>query len=77
MNYSVLYFLVNLLGTDYIANSMKSLSVSELKARFSEVLKRVLQGESFVIVYGRKKTPVAKIVPFEGPKKKKAKDRTP
>jgi prevent-host-death family protein len=56
---------------------MKSLSVSELKARFSEVLKRVLQGESFVIVYGRKKTPVAKIVPFEGPKKKKAKDRTP
>jgi hypothetical protein len=36
---------------------MKSLSVGELKAQFSEVL--------------------AKIVPFEEPKKKKAKDRIP
>jgi prevent-host-death family protein len=52
---------------------MKSLSVSELKARFSEVLKEVRQGGSFVIVYGKKKEPVAKIVPIEEPKKKKRK----
>jgi len=52
---------------------MKTLSVGELKAQFSEVLKRVQQGESFVILYGKKKKPVAKIVPFEEPKRKKRK----
>jgi antitoxin (DNA-binding transcriptional repressor) of toxin-antitoxin stability system len=50
---------------------MKSLPVGELKAQFSEVLEKVQQGESFGILYGKKKKPVAKIVPFNEPKKKK------
>jgi antitoxin (DNA-binding transcriptional repressor) of toxin-antitoxin stability system len=50
---------------------MKSLPVGELKAQFSEVLEKVQQGESFGILYGKKKKPIAKIVPFDEPKKKK------
>ena len=52
-------------------NHAKSLSVSELKAQFSEVLKMVQQGESFVILYGKEKKPIAKIIPIEKSKKKK------
>lgn len=43
---------------------MKTLPVGELKARFSEVLEKVTMGESFGIIYGKKKKPVAMIVPF-------------
>ena len=50
---------------------MKSLPVGELKAQFSEVLEKVQQGESFEILYGKKKTPVARIVPINGSKSKK------
>ncbi len=50
---------------------MKSLPVGEIKAQFSEVLEKVQQGESFEIVYGKKKKPVARIVPVNGSKKKK------
>jgi len=50
---------------------MKSLAVGELKANFSEVLEKVRGGESVGILYGKKKTPVAKIVPMEKPKKKR------
>jgi prevent-host-death family protein len=53
---------------------MKSLPVGELKAHFSEVLEKVRQGESFGILYGKNKKPVAKIVPIddlEKPKKRK------
>lgn len=49
---------------------MKSLPVGELKAHFSEVLKDVQNGETIEIVYGKKKTPVARIVPVVAPKKK-------
>jgi prevent-host-death family protein len=52
---------------------MKTLPVGELKAQFSEVLERVKHGESFGIVYGRKKKPIAMIVPYED--KKNQKDR--
>lgn len=52
---------------------MKSLSVGEIKSQFSEVLEKVQQGESIGILYGKKKTPVAKIVPMDAPKKKKRK----
>lgn len=52
---------------------MKSLPVGELKAHFSEVLEEVQQGESFEIVFGKKKKPVARIVPIDQPKKKKRK----
>ena len=50
---------------------MKRLPVGELKANFSEVLEEVQQGESFEIVYGKKKTPVARIVPIDSSKRKK------
>jgi antitoxin (DNA-binding transcriptional repressor) of toxin-antitoxin stability system len=43
---------------------MKTLPVGEIKAQFSEVLERVKQGESFGILYGKKKKPVAMIVPY-------------
>ncbi len=46
---------------------MKTLAVGELKARFSEVLERVKSGESYGILYGKKKKPVAMIVPFSDP----------
>jgi antitoxin (DNA-binding transcriptional repressor) of toxin-antitoxin stability system len=50
---------------------MKALPVGELKAQFSEVLEKVKEGESYGILYGRKKKPVAMIVPFRDPGEKK------
>lgn len=50
---------------------MKTLPVGELKAQFSEVLEKVRQGQKFGILYGKKKKPVAMIVPFEDFEKKK------
>ena len=47
---------------------MKSLSVGELKAQFSEVLELVKQGESVGVLYGKDKKLVAEINP---PKKHK------
>ena len=44
---------------------MKTLPVGELKTQFSEVLEKVKKGESFGIVYGKKKKPVAMIVPYK------------
>jgi len=43
---------------------MKTLPAGEFKAQFSEVLEKVKHGESFGILYGRKKRPVAMIVPY-------------
>lgn len=43
---------------------MKAMSVGKIKAQFSEVLERVQHGESFGVLYGRKKRPVAMIVPY-------------
>ena len=43
---------------------MKTLPVGEIKAQFSEVLEKVKQGESFGILYGKKKRPIAMIVPY-------------
>jgi prevent-host-death family protein len=50
---------------------MKTLPVGELKAQFSEVLEQVKKGQSFGILYGKKKKPVAMIVPYQDTKKKK------
>ena len=50
---------------------MKTMPVGELKAQFSEVIEKVKQGESFGILYGRKKKPIAMIVPYAENKKKK------
>ena len=52
---------------------MKLLSVGKLKARFSEVLDLVKQGEKIGILYGKSKRPVAMIVPFEITDKKQRK----
>ena len=49
---------------------MKTLPVGEIKSQFSEVLEKVKQGEKFGILYGKKKTPVAMIVPYEPDKSK-------
>jgi antitoxin (DNA-binding transcriptional repressor) of toxin-antitoxin stability system len=43
---------------------MKTLPVGELKAQFSKVLELVEKGESFGILYGKKKKPIAMIVPY-------------
>lgn len=43
---------------------MKTMPVGELKANFSEILDSVLQGQKIGIVYGKKKKPVAMIVPY-------------
>jgi prevent-host-death family protein len=51
---------------------MKTLSVDALKANFSEVLEEVQKGETIEIVYGKKKKPVARIVPIKPEKQKKA-----
>ena len=54
---------------------MKSLTVGEFKAQFSEVLALIQQGESVGVLYGKNKKPVAKLVPMNGsePQKKKRK----
>ncbi|AEJ18693.1 type II toxin-antitoxin system Phd/YefM family antitoxin [Gracilinema caldarium] len=43
---------------------MKTLPVGKLKAQFSEVLELVKHGESFGIIYGKKKKPIAMIIPY-------------
>ena len=50
---------------------MKTLPVGELKAQFSEVLEKVKSGESFGILYGKKKKPIAMIVPYKDSVEKK------
>ncbi|GAB1456294.1 hypothetical protein MASR2M48_16020 [Spirochaetota bacterium] len=49
---------------------MKTLPVGELKTQFSEVLELVKKGESFGILYGKKKKPIAMIVPYIDDKSK-------
>ena len=50
---------------------MKSLSVGDFKTQLSDVLEKVKQGETVEIVFGKKKTPVARIVPINRSKPKK------
>ncbi len=44
---------------------MNSISVGELKARFSEVLERVRKGEEIVISFGKKRKRVAVLLPYD------------
>ena len=44
---------------------MKTLAVGEIKSQFSEVLEQVKNGETFGVLYGKKKIPVAMIVPYK------------
>ena len=50
---------------------MKSFPVGEFKAQFSEVLEMVQQGETVELVYGKKRKPVARLVPINSLKPKK------
>ena len=50
---------------------MKTYSVGELKAHFSEILDMVQDGEEIAIAYGKKKEVIARIVPEKKPKKLK------
>ena len=43
---------------------MKTLTVGELKAKFSEVLAQVRDGEKIIISFGRKREKVAVLVPY-------------
>ena len=49
------------------------MTVGELKARFSEVLDMVMEGEEIYVTYGKKKEIVAQLVPHKQSKKKKRK----
>lgn len=44
---------------------MQSVTVGELKARFSEILDRVRNGEEIVISFGRQRKKAAVLVPFD------------
>ncbi len=43
---------------------MQTLTIGELKARFSEVLGRLRQGQEIVISYGKKREKVAVLIPY-------------
>jgi prevent-host-death family protein len=44
---------------------MQSISVGELKARFSEVLERVRKGEEIIISFGKMRKRVAVLLPYD------------
>ena len=50
---------------------MKTLSVGEFKAKFSEVIESLLQGEAVAVSYGKKKEKIGVVVPYDLYKKKK------
>ncbi len=43
---------------------MQTLTIGELKARFSEVLGQLRQGQEIVISYGKKREKVAVLLPY-------------
>lgn len=44
---------------------MYDLTVGQFKSKFSEVLEKVLQGQSIGITYGKNKKKVAALVPYD------------
>ncbi len=44
---------------------MQTISVGELKTRFSEILAQVVKGEEIIISYGKKHKKVAVLVPYD------------
>lgn len=52
---------------------METMTVGDFKANFSEVLKKVQQGEEIAISFGKKKEIVARLIPGSGQKKAKRK----
>ena len=53
------------------AEKMKAMAVGELKARFSQVLEEVKNGEKVGVLYGKSKKPVAMIIPIENSEPRK------
>jgi prevent-host-death family protein len=49
---------------------MQTLSIGELKSRFSEVLGRLRGGQEILISYGKKKEKVAVLVPYNSYKRR-------
>ncbi len=43
---------------------MQTLTIGELKASFSEVLKKIRSGQKIVVSYGKKREKVAVIIPY-------------
>lgn len=44
---------------------MKTLTVADFKTNFSDVLQSLKQGQSFTVSYGRKKSKIAVILPYD------------
>lgn len=49
---------------------MKVLSVGEFKAKFSDVVQELLQGQEVAVSYGKKKEKIGVFVPYKNHKKK-------
>lgn len=43
---------------------MSTMTIGEVKARFSEVLKRIQRGETVIVSYGKRREKIAAIVPY-------------
>jgi antitoxin (DNA-binding transcriptional repressor) of toxin-antitoxin stability system len=52
---------------------MNLLTVGEFKAKFSDVVKMILAGKQVGVSYGKKKEPIAILVPYKKYKTKKRK----
>ena len=50
---------------------MKTFSISEFKAHFSEIIKQVRLGDEILITYGKKKERIAVLIPYSAYKTKK------
>lgn len=48
---------------------MQTMTVGDFKTQFSDVLKKVMDGEEIAITYGKKKEVVARLVPKNQSKK--------
>jgi len=55
---------------------MQQMTLAKIKTNFSAVIKDVEGGEEVVVLYGKRKQPVAKIVPFPVEKKKRTMEET-
>ena len=52
---------------------MQVIQVADLKARFSDILKQIVdEGEEYIIQYGRKHKRVAVLIPYDAYEKKNA-----
>jgi prevent-host-death family protein len=54
---------------------MQEMTVGKFKAEFSKVIEQVKSGEEITVLYGRRKEPVARLVPISKSKSKQPKKR--